>query len=221
MKRLDYVYWSSPVAGQDLKLFSPYTVSTVNAPGYPTATGASRFYTYDEVTAAYQVIPQPLGVNFDAAKGYMLRAPNNFDSNPNAAPQTFNGSFNGVPNNGDISIPVTYSGATKGFNMIGNPYPSTIDAAALLAANTNISTLYFWAHVNQNAASGANYATYNGVGTAAATGGETPNGTIQTGQGFLARVTSAGSVNFTNALRVNNTAGQFFRTALVEKTASG
>ncbi|MDI1255675.1 MAG: T9SS sorting signal type C domain-containing protein [Flavobacterium sp.] len=202
MKRLDYVYWSSPVSGQNILDFSPLTIT-------------NRFYEINEVSNTFVALTTS---NFVNAKGYAIRAPNTFNSNPNAAPQTFNGVFNGVPNNGDISIPVTYSGATKGFNLIGNPYPSTINATELLSANPIVSTLYFWAHVNQNAASGANYATFNGVGQAAATGGEVPNGTIQTGQGFLAKVSASGSVNFTNALRVNNTAGQFFRNAVAEKS---
>ncbi|MGK4569303.1 T9SS sorting signal type C domain-containing protein [Flavobacterium sp. 3HN19-14] len=194
-----------------LKLFSPYTVSLTNAPGFPTATGASRFYTYDEVSAAYVVIAEPLGMNFAEAKGYMLRAPNNFST----APQTFNGVFTGVPNNGNSSQPITFSGAGKGYNMLANPYPSTLSADLFLAQNPG--ALYFWAHVNQVAASGANYATYTTFGTAAATGGAVPDGSIAVGQGFLLKTTASGTANFTNSMRTGANTANFYRNANVEK----
>ncbi|MGK4568082.1 hypothetical protein [Flavobacterium sp. 3HN19-14] len=133
MRRLDYVYWGSPVAGQDLKLFSPYTVSPTNAPEFPTAPGSSRFYTLDEPTNSFVSITEPLGTSFAPPKGYMLRAPNNFPSNGTVA--TFNGVFNGVPNNGTMTIPVTYTNAGKGFNMLSNPYPSAMSASLFLAQN--------------------------------------------------------------------------------------
>ncbi|MGK4567508.1 beta strand repeat-containing protein [Flavobacterium sp. 3HN19-14] len=72
MRRLDYVYWSTPVAGQNLKLFSPYTVSPVNAPGFPTPTGSSRFYTFNESGNAFAVIANPENTTMAAAQGYMV-----------------------------------------------------------------------------------------------------------------------------------------------------
>ncbi|MGK4567523.1 hypothetical protein [Flavobacterium sp. 3HN19-14] len=214
MRRLDYVYWGSPVAGQSLKLFSPYTVSPVNAPGFPTPTGASRFYTLDETTNSFAVIADPLNTSFELSKGYMLRAPNNFPAA--GTPQTFNGVFTGVPNNGDNGIAITNTAVTgKGYNMLGNPYPSTMNADLFLAQNPG--ELYFWTHTNQDAPSGANYATYTTFGTASAAGGATPDGTIAIGQGFLLKTASTGTATFLNTMRngVNN--ATFFRNANVEK----
>ncbi|MGK4566055.1 reprolysin-like metallopeptidase [Flavobacterium sp. 3HN19-14] len=215
MRRLDYVYWGSPVANQDLKLFSPYTVSPTNAPGFPTATGTSRFYTLNETNNSFQVIAEPLGVSFAKAKGYMLRAPNNFPDT--GALTTFNGTYSGIPNNGNATIAITNTPSTgKGYNMLGNPYPSTLNADLFLTQNPG--ELYFWTHTNQDAPSGANYATYTTFGTASAAGGATPNGTIAVGQGFLLKTTTSGTATFTNAMRTGNNSATFFRNAAVEKS---
>ncbi|MDI1255667.1 MAG: Ig-like domain-containing protein [Flavobacterium sp.] len=199
MRRLNYVYWSTPVAGQNLKLFSPMTVSP--------PIGSSRFYNYDETINSFVAIAAPENETMTAPKGYMVRAPNDFPVD--LSQQTFNGEFTGVPNNGNYSIPVTFT--TAGYNMIGNPYPSPINADLFLA--TNPGTLYFWTHVEQSAGSAANYATYTTFGTAAGSGGEVPNGTIQAGQGFMLKKAVSGTASFTNAMRVGNNDGQFYKTA--------
>ncbi|AWI26482.1 T9SS sorting signal type C domain-containing protein [Flavobacterium pallidum] len=196
MRRLDYTYWSSPVAGQNLLAFSPQTVT-------------NRFMTIDETTNAF-VTQNPSIASFTAAKGYVIRAPNNFTT----APSPFVGKFTGVPNNGDFTIPVTKNG--QGYNLIGNPYPSTLDANAFLAENPG--TLYFWTHRNQDAGSGENYSTYTVIGgTASASGSIEPNGTIQVGQGFILLPTAAGNVSFSNDMRAGNNQNQFFRSADIEK----
>jgi trimeric autotransporter adhesin len=102
--------------------------------------------------------------------------------------------------------------------MVGNPYPSTIDANAFITANTdNIeNSLYFWRKTN--GASGSAYAVYNPLGgTIASPSSAVPNGIIQVGQGFFVKAKSAANLIFTNAMRVTNTANQFFRTKQVQK----
>ncbi|MDI1255662.1 MAG: GEVED domain-containing protein [Flavobacterium sp.] len=214
MRRLDYVYWGAPVDGQDLKVFSPYTVSPTIAPGFPSATGSSRFYTLNETNNSFQVITEPLGVSFNEAKGYMLRAPNIFPSDGTLA--TFLGQFIGVPHNGNAPIAITNTPITgKGYNMLGNPYPSTISANLFLAQNPG--ALYFWTHTNADAPSGANYATYTTFGNASAAGGATPNGTIAVGQGFLLKTAAGGTATFTNSMRTGNNTATFFRDANTDK----
>jgi hypothetical protein len=202
MKRLDYTYWASPVADQNLKEFSPLTVSP--------PVGSSRFYVLHEPSNGFVAI-DPRPTSFEIAKGYMVRSPNNF---PNS--QTgFLGSFTGVPHNGDINIGVTFSGVSRGYNLIGNPYPSTIDAMEFLSVNPG--TLYFWTHRSQTSGD-SNYASFNISGAVAAVPGEVvPNGIIQTGQGFLYQVEGSGTVNFNNGMRRANNDGQFFRTNTTEK----
>ncbi|AWI24595.1 Ig-like domain-containing protein [Flavobacterium pallidum] len=192
--RQDYVYWSSPVSGQLLQPFSPNTLNT-------------RFYNLDEPTNAFVQIASPSTTSFDAAKGYMIRSANNHPTT--LTPWT--GTFTGVPRNGEYTIPVTVSG--QGYNMIGNPYPSTVDADLFLAEPGNAGTLYFWTHISQAAASGANYATYNTLGgTAAQSGGTAPTGAIRGGQGFILLKSSASTARFTNAMRTAE-GGAFYRSA--------
>lgn len=121
LKRLDYNYWGSPVSGQNFITFSPQTV-------------VSRFYTYNEIDDTFSSVPN-LYSNFVPAKGYAIRAPNNFTTTM----QTFVGEFKGVPNNGDITIPVAFTDATRGKNMISNPYPSNIDLRLLHQNNPGLS----------------------------------------------------------------------------------
>jgi hypothetical protein len=80
--------------------------------------------------------------------------------------------------------------------------------------------LYFWRKTN---GSGSAYAAYNpagGVLTYPSTTSATPNGTIQTGQGFFVQAKSAGLITnfFTNAMRLGTSSTQFFKTKqVVEK----
>jgi hypothetical protein len=226
MRRLDYTYWSSPTAKADysLKMFSPMTMSLISLPAGG-VTGASRFYSIDEPTNTF-VSVEPTQTFFDdanIARGWTIRAPNNFPTNGTTS--TFNANWIGKPNSGNITIPVTYSGAGKGSNLIGNPYPSTIDTDAFLtyspdngATLPNAGTIYFWTHSVQNAQGTANYASCNLSGkTAAAAGGPQPNGKIQVGQGFLLKKAAASTVVFNNTMRAGNNEGQFFKTATIER----
>jgi hypothetical protein len=205
LRRLDYTIWSSPVAEQNILAFSPATLS-------------NRFYNYNETTNLFNVTT-PLTIPFAIATGYLIRMPNDHPTTPTV----WNGSFTGVPNNGTINKPITYYGSAPfGYNMVGNPYPSTINAQAFITANTaNIeSSLYFWRKINGVTGSSA-YAVYNSLGataTATATPSSAPpNGTIQVGQGFFVKAKSNSIISFTNAMRVANNDNQFFRTNEVQK----
>jgi hypothetical protein len=197
MIRLDYSFWSSPVTGQNILNFSPLTLT-------------NRFYQYAEATNSYVALTN---TTFQLAKGYTIRAPDNFTNTLT----TFNGQFKGVPNNGDITIPITKT--STGYNLIGNPYPSKISATSFLAANPGI--LYFWTHKSQAAASGANYATYSTLGgTASVSGSAQPNGIIQVGQGFFVKTSANGNAVFTNSMRVKDISTQFFKSTLVKNEKS-
>ncbi len=215
--RLDHTLWSSPVAAQNLFSFSPATLT-------------NRFYNYNEGTNAYDNTALSVGSIFTPGVGFAIRAPNTWSS-ATPATLTYEGVFTGVPNTGTISFSALQ--AASGYNLVGNPYPSAIDAAAFVTANTNIGgTLYFYAHTltmdsQGTFPTGTNYASWNsGSGGVAATLGtsgvpaNTPNGIIEVGQGFFVKATTAGPVNFTNAMRVANTANQFFKTSATKKTAT-
>ncbi len=197
LMRLDYTLWSSPVANQNLSNFSPLTTST-------------RFYSYNTNTNFYNTVANPSTTNFTDGQGYLIRMPNTHPT----IPTVWNGSFTGVPHNGYYSMTMSNGGATKRFNLIGNPYPSPINMAQFVTDNnTKITgTLYFWRKTN---GTGTAYCTW--AGGTFVTNGNTqtanPNGVIQTGQGFFVEaLNSSTSLQFNNGQRVANTTGQFFKT---------
>lgn len=194
LKLLDYSLWTSPVSGQQLQSFS-------------SATLANRFYVYNPTNNLYKL--ETATNNFAQGKGYLIRMPDNHPTTPTV----WNGSFTGIPQNGNVTISVT----NNTYNAIGNPYPSTIDADDFITSNALNEALYFWRKTNGSTYT--SYATYTLAGGTANTGGLSsivPNGTIQVGQGFIAKSTSTSFV-FTNSLRTTNNTNQFLKTKAVEK----
>lgn len=224
--RLDYTLWSAPVSGQQLLAFSPQTSPT-------------RFYEYkyahDTATNsnAEQYFIADNTADFTPAKGYLIRMPNGDTApgyNSGANPLTFVGTFNGRPNNGTISYPLSTQG--NRYTAVGNPYPSPISVTAFFAQNAGkldaSSALYFWR--KRNNAGATSYATLNAIAYTAnqATGGgtdqaafynglPTENWIIAAGQGFIVRTatTPVGTeLTFTNTMRKAATQTQaFFRHA--------
>ncbi|MEZ4839343.1 reprolysin-like metallopeptidase [Flavobacterium sp.] len=198
LMRLDYVMWSSPVDGtQSLKDFSP---STLN----------NRFYNYVTSSNIYTSVANPLNSTFDVGTGYLIRMPDNHPTTPTI----WTGEFDGVPNNGEFNIDLTYISGTQKYNAIGNPYPSTINAEAFLQSNASEieGTLYFWRKTNN--AAGTAYATYTlGGATTTSPTSPVPNGTIQVGQGFIvaAQNVTNPTATFSNDMRVDNNSNQSFR----------
>ncbi|MCZ8197591.1 MAG: M12 family metallo-peptidase [Flavobacterium sp.] len=199
LMRLDYTIWSSPVTGtQTLKSFSPNTLT-------------NRFYNYNTSTNFYELVANPLTQTFNLGKGYLIRMPDNHPTTPTI----WNGEFAGNLNNGTIDINLSYVSASQNYNMIGNPYPSTISAENLISNNTSTisGAIYFWRKINN--ASGTAYASYTqGGATTTSPTSPIPNGIIQVGQGFFVRAKNVATpkVTFTNALRTTNNDNQFFRT---------
>ena len=216
--RLDYTLWSSPVTGaQTLADFSPLTSQS-----------PSRFYSFDTtfntggVNGAYSVINTPTSTTFTAGKGYLIRMPNTADA---VTPTAYSGVFTGIPNNGNVPVTLVYGAATGlRYNLVGNPYPSTIKMQKFVFDNTaNIeSTLYFWRKTN---GAGTAYCTWTAGALVTDPGTFVTNGNaqsvdpldvIQTGQGFFVEAKSgATTVTFNNGQRIANNAGQFFKTKQV------
>lgn len=129
----------------------------------------------------------------------------------------------GVLNNGSINYPIQYNGETKNnFNLMGNPYPSAIDADDLINGNDMINEVFFWEHRTDPASTipgylGNNYSMndismYNlSGGTAAVNGGSTPNQYIASGQGFAIKAVQGMSANavFTNEMRETGNNDQY------------
>ncbi len=218
----DYVYWSSPVTGAELRAIQTGTLYySFNAAG-------------NSWVKAYSTTTMENGI------GYIIRgAGTGLTSGPRFA---ITATFIGLPNNGinDVNISASKS------NLIGNPYPSAIDPDSFLEANKAAleGTLYFWTHKSAiqlagsitvgTAGSGAyaytsgDYAAYTltgGVGTSL-TGG-VASSKIAAGQSFLAIGSSqGGTARFTNSIRLTKGGeildnSQFLRPASASKTSKG
>ena len=201
--RLDYNIWSSPVLDQNLLAFSPQTLT-------------NRFYTYNSATNLYNTV-DPSTTNFAQGKGYLIRMPNN---HPVSTPTIWSGTFEGAPNNGNISVSLTTSvDEEKRFNIVGNPYPSPINMASFVTANnTQITgTLYFWRKTNSTVTSNVYNTWVGGTFTATAEpfGNINPQGIIRNGQGFFVEALNetATAIVFNNTMRVENNDNQFFKNA--------
>lgn len=227
MYRLDYAMWASPVAAQTLKGFSPETLN-------------NRFYRYNPLSDAYATVPDPVATVFGEGEGYLIRVSNTHPAFVDAETQgtPWEGTFEGVPNNGNVNvtvIPLDDQEGTEndvnGYNGIGNPYPSSINIAAFFSANqnnlANNTPIYFWR--KKNDASTSCYASLTLAGYNQNSGnawGDSSNGVfnnpnnsanwvINPGQGFIVKAVS-NTVIFTNAMRVAANNGQMFRTEMEE-----
>ena len=205
MKAFDYTYWSSPVAEQKLNILSPNTLS-------------DKYFSF-----AYPNWVDENGANtMEVAKGYIIRVPKErtWPNNENVVyPYAQPVEFIGTPNNGHYSINAINPDSSF---LIGNPYPSSLDADLFLAANSKVldGTIYFWTHntaITNNKYSSDDYASYNGVGgtaTAAAPSepiksGINPNiptGKIAAGQSFFGVsktiITGTNEIIFDNNMRL-------------------
>ncbi|MGV3461481.1 MAG: T9SS sorting signal type C domain-containing protein [Flavobacterium sp.] len=199
IRRLDYTMWSSPVSGQPLRSFSPATLST-------------RFYTFN--TAGNQYALADTLSTFATGAGYLIRTPN---THP-IVPTVHSGTFKGVPHNGDITFALTYTGQANSYNAVGNPYPSPLNIEEFIDQNEGVmhGTLYVWRKANDSATSSYGTVTKFGYAANSAAGGSNdyaidPQGKLNVGQGFLVNAKAAGSILFTNAMRLGNSTNQFFR----------
>lgn len=207
----DATLWSSPVNGQNVRSFSPATLD-------------KRFYIYNETTNKFaslfvndplypnSSLQNPNTYNFVAGLGYHIRVSN--DQTQTEPGLAYAGKFIGKLNNGIITQPITKNGL--GYNLLGNPYPSAIDAKKLIQANSSVQALHFWTHEAPLTSTGYasnNYASYNLTGgTQAAAGGLVPNNIINPGQGFIVETTASGSLTFDNSLRTGSL-GSFYKTS--------
>ena len=214
VRRQDYTYWSSPVteaSGFTLKKLSPNT-----DPG--------KYYRYDPATGWVLIANGALSMK--EGVGYIVRAP---ETNSSTVGSIYPASFVGIPNNGDLSFTPT----ENKFNLIGNPYPSSLDAVAFIKKNTGNITgaLYFWTHntlpantdpaqANKYFYTTNDYAVFNLTGSVA--GGKAapsdknssniPNGKVGSGQGFFVRGLTNVPLIFTNDMRLGESNSQYFKT---------
>lgn len=161
MQNFDFTYWSSPVANQNIVALSPNTLS-------------DKYFRWDPLLG-WVLHNNPTTSAMIPGTGYIIRVPKpgtylNGETWSGATPYAQPVTFKGVPNNGDI----TFTVGSNQYNLVGNPYPSAIDATKFMQDNSGIiyGPLYFWTHntpIANNAYTANDYATYTllgGTGTA-------------------------------------------------------
>jgi hypothetical protein len=188
-------------------------------------------------------------------KGYIVRGPSAFN---NTTAADYTASYRNVPNNGIVPVDVERGGYTgpdypnpnpaitalvtnhdDNWNLVGNPYPSAVDAKAFMTYNTNIEgVVRIWTHGTLPSTTAPNpfYASflynytssdfilYNLTGPSTQSGYD---GRIASGQGFFVSMIDGPAdatqkVYFNNAMRSKTyDNSQFFRTTTLNHTPSG
>lgn len=136
--------------------------------------------------------------NFVNGKGYLVAYADGYGTT------TFD--LTGTLNTGNISSPtLSYTGGgQQGWNLIGNPYPSSIDWSA--AAKGQFADIHAYIY-NENKLGGEGY--------------EVVNGTIAPNQGFFVELNEANNgqaFEFTNAIRVHG--GTFLKSEVAQDAIS-
>lgn len=212
--RQQYNYVSSPVIGQNLK-----TIFGGNASVIVHSEEQNSFFNSNGT--------------YVLGKGFAVKEPTKTEMPSN----TGTAKFVGVPYNGAASYLLKYSETqddpvNRGFNLVGNPYPSNLDIQDLYEANsTKInSTFYFWDNRGNtqftqqgSSYSGDHYAKYNtlsetGVAAGnAATGvpdeSKVPNQYVKAATGFIVQALSTANnlnLDFDNGMRTSNEGPAFF-----------
>jgi hypothetical protein len=224
IKKYDYIYWSSPTEDETIGNALSTSVS-------------SRIYefntsVYDNNNSGWRAVNGM--TKMKPGIGYIAMAPIS-----GTFPQTQSVTFEGIVNNGFIQAPIALSADNKDkvddWNLIGNPYPSAIDADLLLndPLNKNVvgGTVYIWTRNTQldetkesNKYTSDDYATYTAGtgGVAAVSGGAKPSGTIASGQSFFIEANTTGNITFNNSMRAHHNldSQQFFKEPLSKTVKS-
>jgi len=208
MYRYDYTYWSSPLtfdSGYTLQALSPLTL-------------ADKYFSWNTTTQSWNVVANGTEI-MTPAKGYIVRAPQNYSTVPSTT-QIYHGAvFTGKPNNGNVTLNVvgTTDPLLKKWNLIGNPYPSAIDIEKFLFQNNTLldGTAYVWTHNTPPNSSGtytaADFAVYNFSGSVGTSTLFVPTKNFASGQSFFVKGIANGTVTFNNGMRVASSNNQFYR----------
>ena len=188
----NYNFWSSPITNS---LLQPLIL------GGALAGSAANIYEYNPTIATTN--PQSGWTNLPGSnpmtpgKGYTATAAGNV-------------TFNGPVNQTSITLPLQ-QGPNSNFNLVGNPYPSTLNITSFLSTN-GLSAVYLW---DDDASIGADYQpndyiVVSSLGTVSGSS-TTPSPSV-TGvsscQGFFIESTNP-TVTFNNTMRQSGQA-QFF-----------
>ncbi|MCB0805659.1 MAG: PKD domain-containing protein [Bacteroidales bacterium] len=112
--------------------------------------------------------------------------------------------FNGPLNNGPFSISVTNNGSLtdKGWNLVGNPYPSSLDWDGAGWTKTNVNNTIYYYSGNGGL---PNYSYYIGAsGEIPAVGSGNGTNEIPPMQGFFVHAGASGTLGVSNAARIHS-----------------
>lgn len=188
---------------------SPYNgiPSVVDGTGNVTtaATVNTRwFYTYSPNVAGYagwNKINQNSGIA--PGTGYSMKGTGTTNQNY---------VFKGTPNNGDYSFNIVAGQSV----LLGNPYPSALDAEKFITDNFSVNEIYFWVDGGSNSHYLSDYlggyAVYNltggvspsvilGISGVGSSVGTIPGQYTAVGQAFFIDATASGTINFKNSQR--------------------
>ena len=242
VKLQDYVYWSSPVSGFDVNSISPSTPAYYHWEWNPTILNPNGGEG-NWVNASTTML---------GGKGYIVRAPNGFS---NSANQNWTATFNnGIPNNGvytpTIARGTNLNAGTAGpngvmrlvtddnWNLLGNPYPSSISINSFLASNPQLDGfIRLWTHGTlpstgitdpfyNNFVSNYTAGDYIALNGSGATSGPSAPGVIGAGQGFFVLMDPGAATTstalFNNAMRSKNYSNShFYRNATARNSEIG
>ncbi|MDC7998172.1 LamG-like jellyroll fold domain-containing protein [Gilvibacter sediminis] len=224
-----YNYWSSPVGRNNaFTLNWDYKVnnrlrdgsSNINwvwgydgAAGSPVSLSARWIFRFEdgpvgdydswEFVGPYQY--------FSVGQGFTMKGPGT-----GGVTDVQNYTFTGKPNNDQTSHEIQLSISANNNYLVGNPFPSALDANDFIADNPHLDgTLYFWEHFGGGshflAEYQGGYGMYNLSGSVAATshpmvsdaGASTksPGRYVPVAQGFFVAADSDGTINFNNSQR--------------------
>jgi hypothetical protein len=213
----DYIYWSSPVENQILS-----SLYVTPPPGFR--------YEWDPVApnpnGSYGYWTSPPFPEMSAGKGYIMRASSSYGWSGSLVSE-----FVGVPHNGIFNVTLQRRpndpDENSRWNLVGNPYPSSINAIDFLTENTDLDGyVALWKHSNAPSPGATqpyyqsfvynysnDYMLYNKLGTQTQDGFD---GYIASGQGFFVNLleggTSTSTISFDNSMRNQTYANnQFFR----------
>jgi hypothetical protein len=208
-----YRHYSAPVSGSTVADFTTSSFAPTLNTAYntdaapPTVTPFPTVYAYDQSRLGLTntspefdkgfFSPASLADALEVGRGYTVNIPG-----------TELVDFVGTLNNGSYSRTGLTRGAqaTAGYQLLGNPYPSAINYDVVQTNSTGIeSALYVFKSSGQ----------YTGTYTSYVNGASANTGTnvLPVAQGFFVRVAAGqtGTVNFTNAARLNTPDNTLFQ----------
>jgi len=175
----NFNYWSSPVDSDEFK--------PINVWNFGNSDDEYNQDELQELIGTWNSIDENSTIK--RGRGLVVPGPNN------SAPKTLY--FKGILNNGDIPIDLIYN--ESGYNLVGNPYPSSLNFVEFLKTNEDKVTqgIYSWNHVDGS--NNEDHLITSGL-LGSVPANSINNNQIKTSQGFVVKLKD----NINNSVVFNN-----------------